>query len=64
MLPRHTLEIYQENELTHNLLEKAQPQSSQLTEPHWTDPVLTSGIGMSKLISKRRRRKKKSEGRD
>ena len=39
------------NELTLKLSDTAQPQSSQLTEPLWTDPGLKSGIIVRKLIS-------------
>ena len=34
------------NELTHNLFENTQLQTSQLTEPLWTDPGPKSGISL------------------
>ena len=39
------------NELTCNLSGNTQSQSSQLSEPLWTDPGLKSGIRVRKLIS-------------
>ena len=40
------------NELTRNLSGNIQPQSSQLTEPVWTDPGgIKSGISARELIS-------------
>ena len=44
------------NELTRNLSGNTQPQSSQLTEPLWTDPGMQSGISvreLSPLLKKR-----------
>ena len=46
------------NELTHNLSGNTQPQSSQLTEPLWTDPGLKNGISVRKLISTSKKKKK------
>ena len=37
------------NELTYNLSGNTHPQSSQLAEPLWTDPVLQSGISVHEL---------------
>ena len=51
MLLRHSVGIYQGNKLTSNLSGKARPQSSQFTEPLWTDPGLKSGTGVHELIS-------------
>ena len=51
MLARQSMGTYPENKLTHNLSRNFQPQSSQLAEPLWTDPGLTSGIGVRELIS-------------
>ena len=45
------------NELTHTLSGNAQPQSSQLTEPLWTDPGIKSGISMRELISTLKKKK-------
>ena len=39
------------NELTRNLSENTQPQSSQLAELLWTDPGLKGGISLRELIS-------------
>ena len=39
------------NELTRNLSGNTRPQSSQLTEPLWTDPGLKSGNSVRELIS-------------
>ena len=39
------------NKLTRNLSGNIRPQSSQLTEPVWTDRGLNSGISACKLIS-------------
>ena len=36
----HSVETYQENELTRNSSRNIQPQLSQLAEPVWTDPGL------------------------
>ena len=51
-----------ENELTHNSFGNAQPQSSPLTEPLWTDPGLKNRISVRELIStlKRKRKRKKA----
>ena len=40
-----------ENELTCNSSGNTRLQSSQLTEPLWTDPGLKSGISLRELIS-------------
>ena len=40
MLSRHSIGTYQGNELTHNSSGITGPQSSQLSEPLWTDPDL------------------------
>ena len=37
MLSRHSVETYQGNKLTHNQSGMAQPHSSQLAEPLWTN---------------------------
>ena len=39
------------NELTDNLSGNILPQSSQHSEPLWTDPAIDSGISVRKLIS-------------
>ena len=49
------------NELTYNSSGNTQPQSSQLTEPLWTDPGLDSGISMCELISTLKKKKKKAQ---
>ena len=51
MLSRRSVETYQLNERTRNPSGNAQPQSSQLAKPLWTDPGLKSGIGVRQLIS-------------
>ena len=48
------------NDCTYNPSGHTLPQSSQLTEPLWTDPNLRSGISVHNLISTF---KKKSAGR-
>ena len=45
------------NELTHNLYGNIWPQSSQLTEPLWTDPGIKSGISVCKLVSTSNKKK-------
>ena len=47
------------NELTRNLSGNVQPQSSQLTEPLWTDPGIKSKISMCELISTSKKKEKK-----
>ena len=51
VLSGHSVETYHGSELTCNLSGNAQPQSSQLAEPLWTDPGLKSGISVQELIS-------------
>ena len=51
MLSRHTMGTYLGNELTSNSSGNTWLQSSQLTEPLWTDPYLKSVTGMHKVIS-------------
>ena len=43
------------NELTRNSSGNTQSQSSQLTEPLWTDPGLKSEISVSELISTKKK---------
>ena len=52
------------NQLTRNLSGNIQPQSSQLTEPLWTDSGLKSGISVRQLIStlKKQNKTKCSQG--
>ena len=45
-LCRHSVGTYQENDLTLNWSGHTRPQSSQLAEPLWTDPGLSSGISV------------------
>ena len=45
------MEASQGNKLTRNSSGNAQPQSSQLAEPLWTDPGIKSGIGVHEPIS-------------
>ena len=47
------------NELTCNLSENVWTQSSQFTEPLWTDPGIKSGISVCELISTLKKNKKK-----
>ena len=56
-LARHRVGICQETSSAGN----TQPQSSQLTEPLWTDPGLDSGISMCELISTLKKKKKKAQ---
>ena len=51
-----------QNELTRNLSGNIQPQSSQLTEPLWTDPGIKSGISVYELISALKKKKKHMQG--
>ena len=44
MLSRLSVGVYQGNELTHNPSRNTCTQSSQLTEPLWTNPGVKSGI--------------------
>ena len=50
------------NEVTCNLSGHIQPQSSQLTEPLWTDPGIKSGISVHELISTSKKKKKAQAG--
>ena len=45
------------NELTHNSSGNTQPQSSQFSEPLWTDPGLKIGISVRNLISTKKKKK-------
>ena len=51
MLSEHGVETYPGNELTGSLPGNSLPQSSQLSEPLWTDLSLKSGTGKRELIS-------------
>ena len=51
MLPRHGAGTYQGNKLTRDSSGNACPQSSQVTEPLWTDSGLQSRTGVSELLS-------------
>ena len=46
------------NKLSCELYGNAVPQSSQLTEPLWTDPGLKNGMSMYELMSSKRKEKK------
>ena len=48
LLPMHSVLLG--NKLTRNLSGNIRPQSSQLTEPLWTDPGIKSGISVHELI--------------
>ena len=50
------------NKLTRNLSGNTRPQSSQLTEPLWTDPGLKSGIFVRELIFTKKKKKKRWRG--
>ena len=50
-LSRQSVGTLSGNELTGNSSGNTQSQSSQLTEPLWTDPGLNSGISVHELIS-------------
>ena len=50
------------NKLTRNLSGNIQPQSSQLTDPLCTDPGIKSGIGVCKLVSTSKKKKKMQLG--
>ena len=51
MLSSHDVGTYQRNKTTHNSSGNAHPQSSQLTEPLWSNPCLRSGNGAAELNS-------------
>ena len=55
-LSRHSVEI-SGHELTRNSSGNTRSQSSQLAEPLWTDPGLTSGISVRELISNLKKKK-------
>ena len=61
LLCRHSAGTYQERAQT-QLIKNIQPQSSQLTEPLWTDPGPKSGISVRKRISTLKKKKKKRHG--
>ena len=66
LLSRHSVGTYHENELTRNSSGNTRSQSSQLSEPPWTDPGLKSEISVRELIStlkKKKERKKKKRRR-
>ena len=50
MLSRHGVGTYQGNELTRNSSGNTRQQSSQFSEPLWTDPGVKSGISVSELV--------------
>ena len=50
------------NELTRNPSGNIRPQSSQLTEPLWTDPGIKTGISVCKLISTSKNKQKSAGG--
>ena len=53
------------NELTHSLSGNTRPQSSQLSQPLWTDPGVESGISVRELMSTNKTNKKRiSAGRE
>ena len=45
------------NELSRNLSGNIRPQSSQLSEPLWTDPGINSGISVREIISTSKKKK-------
>ena len=49
LLSRHSVGIYQRNELTRNSSGNAHPQLFQLAEPLWIGPGLKSGVGEIEL---------------
>ena len=59
MPPRHSIRIYQGNELACNSSGNTLTQSSKHAEPMWTDPDLQSGIGVRELFSALIKRGKK-----
>ena len=50
------------NELTRNSSGNTLSQSSQFSEPLWTDPGLKGGISVRELISTFKKKRKKSTG--
>ena len=48
------------NELTRNFSGNIRPQSSQLADPLWTDPGITSGISVRELISTENKEKERA----
>ena len=61
MLSRYE-ETYHGNEFTRNSSGNARPQSSQLTEPLWSDPGLKIRTGVRELISILKEKKKERKG--
>ena len=61
-LPWHSVGTYHENELTRNSSGNTRSQSSQLSEPPWTDPGLKSEISVRELISTLKKKKKHRRG--
>ena len=58
MLSRHVAKTCQGYERTHESSVNACPQSSQFTDPLWTDPGLKSGIGLRELTCALKKKKK------
>ena len=61
-LSRHSVGNLSGNELTLNSPRNTRSQSSQLTEPPWTDPGLKGGISVRVLIYSLKKEEKKSAG--
>ena len=60
-LTRDSVGTFQGNGFTRSSSGNAQPQSSRLAEPLWTNPGLKSGIGVRELISTKKKKKKKEK---
>ena len=61
-LSRHSVGTLSGNELTCNSSGNTRSQSFQLAEPLWTNSGVKSGIGVRKLISTLKKKKKAQEG--
>ena len=61
MLCRHSVWVYQEDDLTCSSSGSTHPHLSQVSEPLWIDPGLQSGTGVRKLISTLKKKKKRKQ---
>ena len=60
-LSGHSVGTLSGNELTCNSSGNTQSQSSQLAEPLWTNPGVKRGISVRKLISNKKKERKKAQ---
>ena len=64
VLSRHSVVIYQENELSRKLSRNARPHPSQLAEPLCTDAGLKSWMNMRELTTIKKKKKNDEEEED